>query len=380
MPAARTRIAVIFILPFIAALCFGVLLGVNLLFSLPERAEERFGPPAPQLSAAQRIRLSALLLWQADDLLNPTRPTAGDQNFEVLLGESTPSVIDRLWRADLVSNPAAFRTYLQYAGLDKTLQAGDYVLNAAMTPVEIGLALQDSTPAQIVFTVLPGWRTEEIAAALPTSGLAISPEDFIARVMSRPRGMTTLNDLPQEIPLEGFLFPDTYEIDRTITVDEFVMTLVSNFDRKVTPEIRAGFGRQGLNLFQAVVMASIVEREAVVDEEQPLIASVFINRWKIGMKLDADPTVQYALGYNEEQETWWTNPLSAEALAIASPYNTYQNAGLPPGPIANPSLGALRGVAFPAQTPYYYFRAACDDSGRHIFAENFEDHKANACP
>lgn len=111
----------------------------------------------------------------------------------------------------------------------------------------------------------------------------------------------------------------------------------------------------------------------------PMIASVFINRLNIGMKLETDPTVQYSLGFNQAQNTWWTNPLSYSDLEIDSPFNTYIYAGLPPAPIANPSLTALQAVAFPAQTPYYYFRAACDNSGRHNFSQTYEEHLSNAC-
>jgi UPF0755 protein len=127
-------------------------------------------------------------------------------------------------------------------------------------------------------------------------------------------------------------------------------------------------------------LASIVERESIDASEMPLIASVFLNRLAIGMNLDADSTAQYALGYNEGQNTWWTNPLGASDLQVESPYNTYRFPGLPPGPIANPGLNALRAVAFPAQTPYYYFRAACDGSGKHLFAETYAEHLQNACP
>ena len=107
---------------------------------------------------------------------------------------------------------------------------------------------------------------------------------------------------------------------------------------------------------------------------------MFLNRIASGIKLETDPTVQYALGYNPAQNTWWTNPLSVEDLQIDSPYNTYLYPGLPPGPIANPNLNALKAVAFPAQTPYYFFRSACDGSGRHTFAETFEEHLNNECP
>ena len=157
-------------------------------------------------------------------------------------------------------------------------------------------------------------------------------------------------------------------------------TILRNFDNQVNAEIRAGFANQGLGLFEAVTLASMVEREAINDEEMPMLASVFYNRLLVNQRLASDPTVQYALGYNTEQGTWWTNPLSLADLEIDSPYNTYLYPNLPPGPICNPGLAAMRAVAFPAQTPYYYFRAACDGSGNHLFAETFEQHLANECP
>jgi UPF0755 protein len=127
-------------------------------------------------------------------------------------------------------------------------------------------------------------------------------------------------------------------------------------------------------------MASIVQREGVDPNEHSLIASVFYNRLAAGMRLESDPTTQYALGYNENQQTWWTNPLTYDDLAVNSAYNTYQVNGLPPGPISNPGLNALQAVAKPAQTPYYYFRAKCDGSGDHEFATTYDEHLQNACP
>ena len=129
-----------------------------------------------------------------------------------------------------------------------------------------------------------------------------------------------------------------------------------------------------------MTLASIVQREAVDRDEMPMIASVFYNRLEISMKLETDPTVQYALGYNSAQNSWWTTPLTYTHLEVLSPYNTYIYSGLPPTPIANPSLAALQAVAFPAQTPYYYFRAACDGSGTHNFSETYEQHLQYACP
>ena len=158
-----------------------------------------------------------------------------------------------------------------------------------------------------------------------------------------------------------------------------IEAFVRNFGLRLSADVRNALDRQGLTVYQAVTIASLVEREAVQDEEKPLIASVFLNRLKIGMKLDSDPTVQYALGYDPVAGTWWRNPLSLVDLQFNSPYNTYLYAGLPPAPIANPSLSALHAVAFPAETVYYFFRAKCDGSRLHEFAETFEEHLENAC-
>jgi UPF0755 protein len=135
-----------------------------------------------------------------------------------------------------------------------------------------------------------------------------------------------------------------------------------------------------LNINQAVILASIVERESIQNEEMAWIASVFINRLNIGMTLGSDPTVQYALGYDSLNQTWWKNPLNLDDLKFDSAYNTYLYAGLPPAPISNPSLSALNAVAFPESSPYYYFQARCDGSGYHSFAVTFEEHLANGCP
>jgi len=156
--------------------------------------------------------------------------------------------------------------------------------------------------------------------------------------------------------------------------------LILEFNAHLSTDLLAGFEQQGLTLEQAVILASIVQREAMVSDEGPMIASVFYNRLAAGMKLDSDPTVQYAVGYNQSQATWWTNPLSFADLETISAYNTYQNFGLPPAPISNPGLAALQAVAAPADSPYYYFRALCDGSGKHVFAVTFEEHLQNACP
>jgi UPF0755 protein len=346
---------------------------------LPAQAERIFGPPSTRLSPPHLLLYSFLLVWESKDLTEPANPAGGEIRFRVDQGESTPSITGRLYEQGLISNPGAFRTFLVYSGLDTTIQAGEYTLSPGLPAVEIARALQDPTPTHVNFRILPGWRLEEIAAALPTSGLTIPPEQFLAAAKKRPEGFSFSSLLPEPVSLEGFLLPEVYFLERTITPDEMIRSMLDTFEDKVGDDLRNGFERQGLNLYEAVTLASMVEREAVAESDMPLIASVFYNRIRIGMKLDSDPTVQYAIGYNEKQETWWTNPLSLADLKYNSPYNTYVYTTLPPGPISSPTLPALRAAAFPAQTPYFYFRAGCDNSGKHLFAETFQEHLNNEC-
>ena len=372
------------ILLLAAVSCLAALFLGWLVYTLPNHAERTFGPPAPGLDPVQRTYLSAMLLWQANDLTLPNEPYGSIQPFEVALGESPGAIANRLQTEGLIPDAGDFRNYLVYAGLDTTLQAGAYELSPAMTPLQIAQELQDATPSEVSFSILPGWRIDEIAAGLPTSGLNFTPQVFQEAAQrlppNMPENLSLLQAIPGQASLEGFLFPDSYRLPRDLSVEAFIETLLANFQAHMDNDLQEGYRRHGLNLYEAVTLASIVEREAIVDGEMALIASVFHNRLDAGMKLDSDPTVQYALGYDADQNTWWTNPLSLDDLQVNSAYNTYLYNGLPPGPIANPGLNALRAVAFPAQTPYYYFRAACDDSGRHLFAETFEEHVRNACP
>jgi UPF0755 protein len=358
----------------------GLFAAALMVIVLPNRAEAAFGPPSPSLNLVQQTYFSALLLLNKNDLTSPFDPSSEKQPFQIDSGESPISIADRLQRLGLIKNPNAFLNYLRYSGLDKSIQAGQYSLSGSLTPMEIAQAMQDATPTEVTFHILPGWRLEEIAAALPTSGLEISPDIFQTTVENPPPGHILSDQLPPHASLEGFLFPSAYTLPRTTTAEQLLDTLLKNFVAQVTPDIRLGFQRQGLSLYEAVTLASIIEREAVVHDEMPVIASVFLNRLAAGMNLASDPTVQYALGYNPSQKTWWTNPLSLDDLKINSPYNTYNNPGLPPSPISNPGLDALWAVAFPAKTPYYYFRSACDGSGQHTFAKTFNEHVQNACP
>jgi UPF0755 protein len=369
----------LFFILLLILVCLVLAAGVWSIERVPGMAAQRFGPPSPSLSTPQRVMYSFRLLNSERSLVSPLDAQGRPREFTVSLGESVNSIATRLEEERFIANADTLRTYLIYSGFDTRVQAGTFQLSPAMNTLEIAAELQDPVPEEVTFNILAGWRVEEIANALPTSGIQVSPAEFL-RVVRRPPDDILPRGVPAGTPLEGFLLPGSYQVKRETTAKELAAMFTARFDEQVTEEMRDGFANQGLNLVEAVKLASIVEREAVVSEEQGLIASVFYNRLAIGMKLDSDPTVQYAVGYQMASNTWWKNPLTRTDLRFDSRYNTYIYPGLPPGPICNPGLDVLQAVASPAQSGYYYFRAQCDLSGRHFFAVTYEEHLQNACP
>jgi UPF0755 protein len=231
---------------------------------------------------------------------------------------------------------------------------------------------------------LEGWRLEEMAnyLAVTTPG-QIESDRFLLIVRRQAEfdlsPYSFLAALPDEATLEGYLFPDTYRVPTDANTDYLVHAMLGNFEERVTPAMRQGFGTQGLSLHEAVTLASIVEREAVVAEERPIIARVFLNRLEQNIPLQADPTIQYAVGYQADVDSWWKHGLTVTDLQMNSPYNTYIIEGLPLGPIANPGLAALQAVAAPATTDDIFFVADCapGQNGRHLFSLTYEEHLAN---
>lgn len=364
-----------FLITFFILLVFAAVVYVFVGF-LPTRAMIMYGAPASHLDVLQRVEYSTRLFFYGDALYAPLDPNGAEQTFTVESGESAFSVATRLQQAGLISDAQAFMDYLVYSGLDLTLQSGAYALSPKLSIIEIARAMQDATPTEVTFTILSGWRMEEIAAAISSTGLDIYPEDFLRAAQNPP---AALDFIPGGSSMEGFFFPYSYTVPRDATTYQLLDLVARNFVQHISDEMKAGFEARGLNIYQAATLASVIEREAVKADEMPLIASVFYNRMAIGMNLGSDPTVQYALGYDYINQTWWKNPLTLDDLKIDSPYNTYVYTGLPPAPISNPSLEALRAVAFPQESPYYFFQAKCDHSGYHNFAVTFEEHMANGC-
>lgn len=373
----RSRLLVSLVLAI--TLCVFAAASIYLASRFPGYVEERFGPSSPDLLWWERLYLSFSLLANEDKLNSPVLADGDPLLFQIAPGEDVQSISNRLYEWGLIRDADTFGLYLRYSGLDRKIQAGDHWVEPGWGTLQIAHTFLDATPAEVALTIFPGWRLEEIAVALPTSGLEISPDQFLEYAKNSDHHPDGLVGRSPPHSLEGIFFPGTYTFARDISLESFVEFFIDQFDVLMQSEFKDAFNEQGLTVEEGLILASIVEKEAIVVEEQPLIASVFYNRINAGMRLESDPTVQYAIGYAPDQQTWWKNPLSYADLTIDSPYNTYIYFGLPPGPIGNPGVTALSAVAFPAQTPYFYFRASCDTSGTHSFAQTYEEHLANAC-
>ena len=353
-----------------------ILAALAAVIIIPALASHHYGEPSPALQGRKRFSYAAKILWHDPTIRRVADPYGAEKNFTLEQGESPYQLAARLEEEGLILDTEAFLTLLIYTGMDTSLLPGNYKLSPSLSMQSIAGMLQDSRASQIEFVVLPGWRIEEISASLASSGLLISEDTFLDAAHSPPPLVLEAGDASSH---EGFLFPDSYLLSRNLTAEQLITELTLNFARNLSPEIKTGFAAQGLTLYDGVKLASIVEREAVIADERKMIASVFFNRLRAGQKLETDPTVQYSLGYDDASQSWWKAPLTYADLEVVSIYNTYTHPGLPPTPICNPSLSSLEAVAFPDETPYYYFRARCDGSGLHAFAETFDGHLANGC-
>jgi UPF0755 protein len=344
---------------------------------IPVLAEKTFGTPAPFLTQFQIRKYGGRLLFSQGDLIVSLRNTSGAQSFEIPEGSSINQIAGNLESAGFIKDATSFRDYLIYKGYDSTIRAGQYVFPTSLSAVEIAELVRSDNPI-VSFYLYPGWRAEEVVKGLEMSGIQISQGE-IMRIVNNPIEHGIIVDLLSPTSLEGYLFPGVYKIPRDSSAREVIDTFLHRFTGEAMPIINSRKGEVELSVDEIVTLASIIQRETLIESEMPIMASVFFNRLGQGMKLETDPTVQYSLGFDQVGGTWWKNPLTYADLEVQSSFNTYVVYGLPPHAISNPSLAAINAVLFPESTNYYYFQAKCDSTGEHVFAETYEEHLSNNC-
>jgi UPF0755 protein len=324
-------------------------------------------------------------------------------SFTVKDGATDSEIGQQLFEAGLIESTLAFQLAVLEAGREGTLAAGTYDLSPSMRPSEIVAALRQEPGVEVRVTIREGWRLEEIVGYLGTTRLTMNLEEFARLAQDPPPDILNQYDFLDDVrvgrSLEGYLFPDTYRIDANASPEDMINLLLSTFGRRLTPEIRHQIADEGLSIDKAVRIASIVEREAVLERERPLIAGVFVNRYlhpelQTAGLLNADPTLQYALATarfgDKPVDEWgairWWRPLEVGGAQVELPpalsgYQTYISAGLPPTPISSPRIASIQAVAAPdGSDGYLYFVAACPNGerdGSHYFARTLGEHEAN---
>jgi len=310
--------------------------------------------------------LAALAVGGSGFALRSLAPVAGSERntpFRVPLGASLAAVAQDLEREQLIRRAAAFEMLARWRGLAGELRAGEYDLSPHLRTGGILERIAEGRVRTYRIVIPEGLTAAEIAQRLAEQGLA-DPDEFLAA--TRSQELVTELGVEGE-SLEGYLFPETYQLARGLEAAEIACTMVAQF-RALWPEIAPASEALGFSMLETVILASIIEKETGVPEERSLIAAVFHNRLRRGMRLDTDPSVIYGI------PDFDGNLSRAHLEDARNPYNTYQIPGLPPGPIANPGAAALRAAVAPARSSYLYFVSRND--GTHEFSTSLTEHAA----
>lgn len=297
------------------------------------------------------VGLIAFFWWNNGNAAVNAKDTSS-KVFVIPKGAAIRIIGNDLKEQGLIKDPVVFFLYIKKNGLDKQIQAGSYKLSPSMSLPQLVDELGQGT-IDVWVTIPEGYRAAEIADVLKEN-VGTYEESWVDALEAE----------------EGYLFPDTYLVPKDADIDTIVSIFTNNFYNKVST---IGLTRDSQNLEDVVTMASLIEREALKDEEKPIIASVLHNRLQDGMSLDIDATLQYIKGKGPDGK-WWSVPMG-EDRNLNSLYNTYKNIGLPPGPIANPGLEAIRAAENPGTSDYYFY--IHDTTGKVHFARDLDEHNRN---
>ena len=309
------------------------------------------------------VSLTAIFIYR--QITTPLNHQFKEKTFIIKKGESLGEISSRLKEEELINQAHWFKFYVLTKGWAARLQAGEYLLSPSMAIAEIAeKVVKGQTSSEIQITLPEGFTLKQIDARLAEAKL-IKPGELLNL---NPNDIKVSSFKFQVSGLEGFLFPDTYKFSKNSSVEEIAVKALNNFDRKLTDDLRTEIQKQGETVYEIITLASIVQNEAANNEEMPALAGVFYNRLKIGLMLQSDATINYVTGKNQRQP-------SAEDVLVKSPYNTYQYKGLPPGPISNPGIEAIKAAIYPQNTDYLYFLHPLD--GPAVFSRDLKEHNFN---
>ncbi|HEY2492798.1 MAG TPA: endolytic transglycosylase MltG [Paenibacillus sp.] len=318
----------------------------------------------------------AFYVWNG---IQPVPASNDPVTFTIERGMGTAQIAELLQDKQLIKNELIFKGYLKYTSQGSRFQAGTYAAKPGTTMDELIAMLNDGNVLKeemIRFTIPEGYTIEQVTDKLSKEGF-VNKETFLKLVNN---SSSVKSSLVANIPsntgikhaLEGYLFPETYELKKGSTEEDIIDTMTSLLQQKLDSidELEQKLKDRGLHLHELLTIASLVEREVVAEKERSLVAGVIYNRLDIGQKLEIDATVQYSLDQPKER-------LLFKDLKVDSPYNTYLVKGLPPGPICNPSLASIKAALNPESTPYLFYVTKKDGSQEHLFAKTYKEHLKN---
>lgn len=299
--------------------------------------------------------LAGGIAWWKNAMSPVDEKDATPISFVVPSGQGSKEISRRLASEGLIRSQIGFYLLVRFFNTDGQIQAGDFRLNRTMDARTVAKELTRGMMDSWV-TIPEGWRSEEIATGLAKE-LNIPEKQFLT------------------LAKEGYMFPDTYMIPKDATAGAVIRLLTDTFNEKVTSQMIADAKKEGLSLASVITLASLVEREGKTNEDRPVIAGILLNRLNQDWPLQVDATVQYLLGYQTNEKTWWKKELTDYDKTIDSPYNTYMYPGLPPTAIANPGLEAIKAVIYPQKTEYMFYLH--DKTGVAHYAKTIEEHEKN---
>ncbi|WP_438495824.1 endolytic transglycosylase MltG [Paenibacillus sp. IHBB 3054] len=317
--------------------------------------------------------------WYIWNGMQPIEPAGPAVTFTIEKGMGSAEIASLLEDNGIIRNGMFFRGYLKWVKEGSSFKAGTYTASPGDTYDELiarlnaGDVVKEDT---VVFTIPEGFTAKQIAEKLAEAWN--QPADVFLKMMNSGAGLTAVNTLkiPEDASLrhrlEGYLFPETYELAKDSTPQEVIEAMLEQLSKKLDsiPDWQAQLAERGLSLHELLTVASLVEREVVVDEERSLVAGVIYNRLKKGQNLEIDATVQYLLDKQKER-------LLNKDLKVESPYNTYRNPGLPPGPIGSPGLASIQAALAPKASEYYFYVTKKDGTQGHLFGKTYKEHLAN---
>lgn len=303
--------------------------------------------------------------WQK--LNEPYQGYEGERLLSFPSGTSVSTILQQLADNGVILDARLARAYLIYYLDDPPLQAGEYRFSEALSTPQVLDLLVRGQVVTYPMTLIEGLTLEEAAEAIAAAGFGDA--ETLKREMRRGDLVSDLDPLAED--LEGYLYPDTYHFASSATERDIVAALLRNFRQRFRKDVEPFLGDYDGTVRELVTLASIIEKEALLDDERPIISSVYNNRLRIGMALYADPTVIFAI----KKKGTWDGNLRRPDLKLDSPYNTYVYPGLPPGPICSPGVASMVAAANPAETQFLYFVSRND--GSHVFAKSLSEHNRN---